>query len=144
MEQKCKSGTTMMKLCFHIKYKERKKERKQELDFFPLLRIQAILENVKEGRKEGGTDGESKQANLPLPFHLGVHLNLAVQAQYPGCVHSQGAYKDCHSKRCSITFRLPRFRFLFAREQNLLINTVYFSQFSEDVGRINTRLVSHS
>lgn len=37
MEQKCKSGTTMMKLCFHIKYKERKREKARTNFFFPKL-----------------------------------------------------------------------------------------------------------
>ena len=37
MEQKCKSGTTMMKLCFHIKHKERKRGKARTNFFFPKL-----------------------------------------------------------------------------------------------------------
>ena len=82
MGQKCKSGTALMKLCFHIKYKERKREKARTIFFFQsLVRILSISENVqkerrkkrrnKGGRREGKEGGRGKgRKKLPLSHFI--------------------------------------------------------------------------
>lgn len=64
MEQKCKSGTTVRKLCFHIKYKGWKKREKMKLGFFTpngWSGLESLLNiSRKEGRREGKMEGEEE------------------------------------------------------------------------------------
>lgn len=97
MEQKCKSGTTMMKLCFHIKYKERKREKaRTNFLFQSLVRIWAISENVqkekrRKRRNKGGGEkvrkegGGRKEEASPPPFHSNIYSIWQVQSSCSSC-----------------------------------------------------------
>lgn len=75
MEQKCKSGTTVRKLCFHIKYKGWKKREKNEARFFHpqwLVRIRVTSQHFKEGREKrrenGGRGGRNRRSQGKRAF----------------------------------------------------------------------------
>ena len=97
MEQKCKSGTTMMKLCFHINYKERKREKartnffsKAQSEFEPFQKMskkekRRKRRNKGEGEKVRKEGGERKEEASPPPFHSNIYRIWQVQSRCSSC-----------------------------------------------------------